>query len=123
MRAEAGKGCRSGGFEVRAAHDERRSRDRGWGSTVLLPRAGADRRWRTPGMSQGAVGEGAGFAQRTVAARDDNHIGFLPRGRIDWGSRRLPAGAVQGWLMLGERSPYMNKTLFCGVDLHSNTAM
>jgi transposase len=25
--------------------------------------------------------------------------------------------------MLGERSPNMNKTLFCGVDLHSNNAM
>ena len=51
-----------------------------------------------------------------VAGRDDNHMGFLPRGRIDWGSRRLPAGAAQGWLMLNERSPSMRKTLFCGVD-------
>jgi hypothetical protein len=32
------------------------------------------------------------FAQLTVAARDDNHIGFLPRGSVHWGSRRLPVG-------------------------------
>ena len=42
--------------------------------------------------SDGGVGRHDGFAQLTVAGRDDNHIGFLPRGRIDWGS---------GWLLLG----------------------
>jgi len=32
-------------------------------------------------------------------------------------------GAAEGLLMLTERSPYRNKTLLCGVDLHCNNAM
>jgi hypothetical protein len=71
----------------------------------------------TDGGRAGRRSRGRGFGQLTVAARDDNHIGFLPRGRIDWGPRRLPAGAAQGWLVLSERSPNMRKTFFCGVDL------
>jgi hypothetical protein len=68
-------------------------------------------------------GRRCGFAQLTVAARDDNHIGFLPRGSVHWGSRRLPVGGSTRMLTLKERSPNMRKTLFCGVDLHSNNAM
>ncbi len=32
-------------------------------------------------------------------------------------------GAAKGLLRLTERSPYRNKTSFCGIDLHSNNAM
>jgi hypothetical protein len=52
------------------------------------------------------------------------HIGFLPRGRVRLGSQEAAGGtAAHEPLTLKERSPNMRKTLFCGVDLHSNNAM
>lgn len=50
-------------------------------------------------------------------------IGFLALGSIHRDPEDCLWKATQGVLMVKERSPYTDKTLLRGADLHSNNAM